>query len=110
MTTDRPNGSLYTKIESQIATVEFGHPASNSFTLELLNRLTAELDTLSNNVKVTMIVLKSEGENAFCGGASFYELIQLSNLEQGVIVFKGFANVINTCLRCKIVIVSRIPG
>jgi methylglutaconyl-CoA hydratase len=110
MTTDRPNGSLYTKIESQIATVEFGHPASNSFTLELLNRLTAELDTLSNNDKVTMIVLKSEGENAFCGGASFDELIQVSNLEQGVIFFKGFANVINAMRRCKKVIVGRIQG
>jgi methylglutaconyl-CoA hydratase len=90
--------------------VEFGHPASNSFTLELLNRLTAELDTLSNNDKVTMIVLKSEGENAFCGGASFDELIQVSNLEQGVIFFKGFANVINAMRRCKKVIVGRIQG
>jgi methylglutaconyl-CoA hydratase len=57
-----------------------------------------------------MIVLKSEGENAFCGGASFDELIQVSNLEQGVIFFKGFANVINAMRRCKKVIVGRIQG
>ena len=31
MTTNRQNGSLYVNIQNKIATVEFGHPASNSF-------------------------------------------------------------------------------
>jgi len=110
MTTNRPNGSLYTKIESQIATVEFGHPASNSFTLELLNRLTAELDTLSENDAVTVILLKSEGKKTFCAGASFDELMQVSNLEEGEVFFSGFANVINAMRRCNKIIVGRIQG
>ncbi len=110
MTTNRPNGSLYTKIENQIATVEFGHPASNSFTLELLNRLTAELNTLSNNDAITVILLKSEGEKAFCAGASFDELLQVSNLKEGEVFFSGFANVINAMRRCKKVIVGRVQG
>lgn len=110
MTTNRPNGSLYTKIENQIATVEFGHPASNSFTLELLNRLTAELNKLSDNDSVTVILLKSEGEKAFCAGASFDELLQVSNLEEGEVFFSGFANVINAMRRCKKVIVGRVQG
>jgi methylglutaconyl-CoA hydratase len=110
MTTNRTNGSLYTKVVSQIATVEFGHPASNSFTLELLNRLTAELDKLSKNDEVTLIVLKSEGQKTFCAGASFDELMQVSNLEQGEIFFSGFANVINAMRRCEKVIVGRIQG
>ena len=110
MTTNRTNGSLYTKIVSQIATVEFGHPASNSFTLELLIRLTAELDKLSKNDEVTVIVLKSEGQKAFCAGASFDELIQVSNLEEGEIFFSGFANLINAMRRCKKVIIGRIQG
>ncbi len=110
MTTKRPNGSLYTKIENQIATVEFGHPASNSFTSELLNRLTAELDSLSENDTVTVILLKSEGEKAFCAGASFDELMQVSNLKEGQVFFSGFANVINAMRRCKKVIVARVQG
>lgn len=110
MTTNRPNGSLYTKIENQVATLEFGHPASNSFTLELLNRLTAELDKLSNNDAVTVILLKSEGEKAFCAGASFDELMQVSNLEEGEVFFSGFANVINAMRRCKKLIVGRVQG
>lgn len=110
MTTNRPNGSLYTKIENQIATVEFGHPASNSFTIELLNRLTAELDTLSENDAVTVILLKSEGGKTFCAGASFDELMQVSNLKEGTVFFSGFANVINAMRRCKKIIVGRVQG
>lgn len=110
MITDRPNGSLYTKIEKHIATVEFGHPASNSFTLELLNRLTAELDKLSNNDAVTVILLKSEGKKTFCAGASFDELMQVSNMDQGEVFFSGFANVINAMRRCAKVIIGRVQG
>jgi len=110
MTTNRPNGSLYTKIENKIATVEFGHPASNSFPAELLQRLTEELNTLSHNPDVNVIVLKSEGDKAFCAGASFDELLAVSNLEEGAVFFSGFANVINAMRSCSKLIVGRIQG
>lgn len=109
-TTTRPNGSLYTKIDNKIATVEFGHPASNSFPGELLQRLTDELNMLSNNTDVNLIVLKSEGDGAFCAGASFDELLAVSNLEQGAVFFSGFANVINVMRNCSKLIVGRIHG
>lgn len=109
-TTTRPNGSLYTNIENSIATVEFGHPASNSFPGELLQRLTDELNTLSNNPQVNLIVLKSEGDGAFCAGASFDELLAVSDLEQGAVFFSGFANVINAMRKCTKLIVGRIHG
>jgi len=109
-TTTRPNGSLYTKYENNIAIVEFGHPASNSFPGELLQRLTDELNTLSNNPQVNIIVLKSEGDGAFCAGASFDELLAVQNLEQGAVFFSGFANVINAMRNCSKLIVGRIHG
>ncbi|MGY8913911.1 MAG: enoyl-CoA hydratase/isomerase family protein, partial [Flavobacteriales bacterium] len=52
MGTTRTNGSLYTSIENRIATVEFGHPASNSFVAELLKRLADELKDLSEKEEV----------------------------------------------------------
>ncbi|CAM1345781.1 enoyl-CoA hydratase/isomerase family protein [Tenacibaculum crassostreae] len=110
MTTTRENGSLYTKIENKIATVEFGHPASNSFPSVLLERLTNELDKLSTNDEVSVIVLKSEGERAFCAGASFDELVAIDNLEEGKAFFSGFANVINAMRRCSKLIIGRIQG
>lgn len=110
MGTDRANGSLYTNINGKVATVEFGHPASNSFVAELLDRLTAEFHTLSENSEISVIVLKSEGDRAFCAGASFDELMAVSNLEEGKIFFSGFANVINAMRTCKKVIVGRVQG
>ncbi|WP_299105970.1 enoyl-CoA hydratase/isomerase family protein [uncultured Tenacibaculum sp.] len=110
MTTTRPNGSLYTRIENKIATVEFGHPASNSFPSELLERLANEFDALSTNDEVAIIVLKSEGERAFCAGASFDELVAIDNLKDGKYFFSGFANVINAMRRCSKLIVGRVQG
>lgn len=110
MTTTRQNGSLYTNIQNNIATIEFGHPASNSFPSELLERLTQELFTVGNNDDVAVIVLKSEGERAFCAGASFDELVAISNLEEGKQFFAGFANVINAIRTCGKLVVARIQG
>lgn len=110
MGTDRENGSLYTKIDGKVATIEFGHPASNSFVAELLDRLTAEFHKLSENSDISVVVLKSEGDRAFCAGASFDELMAVSNLEEGKVFFSGFANVINAMRTCKKVIVGRVQG
>jgi methylglutaconyl-CoA hydratase len=110
MGTDRKNGSLYTKIDGKVAIVEFGHPASNSFTSELLGRLTAELDKLSQHSTVSVVLLKSEGDRAFCAGASFDELMAVATLEDGKTFFSGFANVINAMRNCSKVIVGRVQG
>lgn len=110
MPTDRSNGSLYTKIENQIASIEFGHPASNSFVSELLERLANEFDKLSKNDKVSIIILKSEGDKTFCAGASFDELVAISNLEEGKAFFSGFANVINAMRTCSKPIIGRVQG
>ncbi|AXT52120.1 enoyl-CoA hydratase/isomerase family protein [Aquimarina sp. BL5] len=110
MTTTRTNGSLYTHSENHIATVEFGHPASNSFPSELLERLTNAINTLSNDPSIHVIILKSEGEKAFCAGASFDELVAITNLEEGKKFFSGFANVINSMRKCKQPILGRIQG
>ena len=103
-------GSLYTYIENNIATIEFSHPASNSFPSELLNRLTTSLNELSNNNDVHVIVLKSEGEKAFCAGASFDELVAISNFEDGKKFFLGFANVINAIRSNSKLVIGRVQG
>ena len=110
MNTTRKNGSLSTKINQKIATVEFGHPASNSFPSELLERLTKEFYALSKNEAVAVIILKSEGNGTFCAGASFDELIAIQNLEEGARFFAGFANVINAMRTCTKLIIGRVHG
>ena len=110
MGTTRQNGSLYTRIENGVATVEFGHPAGNSFVSELLERLQLELHKLSDDNSVVIIVLKSEGERAFCAGASFDELLAIKTLEEGKKFFSGFAHVINAMRTNKKPIIGRVQG
>jgi methylglutaconyl-CoA hydratase len=110
MLTPDKNGTLLTTIEDKIATVQFGHPASNSFPRVLLDRLTNELTFLSDNPEISVIVLKSEGTGAFCAGASFDELLAVSTLDEGTRFFSGFANLINSMRTCKKIIVGRIHG
>jgi len=105
------NGNLSTIIdENKIATVCFSHPASNSFPSDLLQKLTLEINHLSSKDDVTVIILKSEGTGAFCAGASFDELLGISNENEGNLFFSGFANVINAMRKCSKPIVGRIHG
>lgn len=103
-------GSIKTEIVNKIAKVTFSHPASNSFPSSLLQKLTDELEALNKNENVTIIVLQSEGTGAFCAGASFDELVAISNYEEGSKFFSGFANVINAMRKCSKLIIGRIHG
>ena len=105
-----PNGTIFTTIENQIAILEFGHPASNSFPSDLLDKLTNEINNLSKNETVLIIILKSSGTKAFCAGASFEELLAVSNLEEATKFFSGFANVLNAMRNCSKIIIGRIHG
>jgi len=108
--TQKSKGSLYVHAQNNIATIEFGHPASNSFPSELLERLTKAFNELSNDETAKIIVLKSEGDRAFCAGASFDELVTINTVEEGKKFFSGFANVINAMRKCKKPIIGRVQG
>lgn len=110
MGTNRMEGSLYTRVSGPLAIVEFGHPASNSLNAELLGRLCAEFDTLGAREEVSVILIQSEGDRAFCAGASFDELLQVKTPEDSAAFFSGFANLINAMRTCPKPIVGRIHG
>ena len=100
----------FTISESGIATIEFGHPLSNSLPGKILRKLANTITEVDNNPSVKVIILKSIGSKAFCAGASFDELISINDLEIGKIFFSGFANVINECRKSKKLIIGRIQG
>lgn len=110
MSLENSNGSLETSFQNTIATVQFGHPASNSFPRQLLDQLTAEINSLSRNEDISVIILKSEGKKAFCSGASFDELLQVENEEQGTEFFSGFAHLLNAMRNCTKLIIGRVQG
>lgn len=103
-------GTIETIINGEIATLLFSHPSSNSFPSTLLQKLTDEINALSKNDSVSILILKSAGTGAFCAGASFDELLSVSNYEEGSRFFSGFANVINAMRKCPKLIIGRIHG
>lgn len=96
--------------EKGIATIEFFHPMSNSLPGKVLNKLANTITELGNNEQVKVIILKSEGDRAFCAGASFDELISIEDFETGKVFFSGFANVINAARKCPKLIIGRVQG
>jgi methylglutaconyl-CoA hydratase len=103
-------GFVQTEVSNKIATITFAHPASNSMTHDLLQKLENEINELSKSKHITVIILKSEGEKTFCAGASFDELLLIDNGNEGKKFFSGFANVINAMRKSSKIIVGRVQG
>ena len=103
-------GKAETTIENGIATITFFHPQSNSLPGTVLRKLASEIEAAGNNNEVKVIILQSEGEKAFCAGASFDELISIQNLEEGKKFFSGFAAVINAMRKAQKFLIARVQG
>lgn len=110
MISDKTQGFVHTILEDSVATITFSHPASNSFPSSLLQQLVDELNAVDKNDGVNVVILQSEGNGAFCAGASFDELLSIDNSTDGKKFFSGFANVINAMRKCSKIIVGRIHG
>lgn len=96
--------------EHGIATIEFGHPLSNSLPGKILEKLRKTITDIGAHNDVKVIILKSAGERAFCGGASFDELIAINDEKTGLEFFSGFANVINAIRKCPKLVIGRVQG
>ena len=103
-------GNVYSTIDNGIGTVTFFHPQSNSLPGNLLRSLADEINKLGNDAACKVIVLQSEGEKAFCAGASFDELVSLETLEEGKKFFSGFALVINAMRKAPKFVIARVQG
>jgi methylglutaconyl-CoA hydratase len=105
------DGQVISSIDKKgIATIEFGHPASNSLPSKVLADLAKTITEVGASAATKVIVLKSTGDKAFCAGASFDELIAIKNLTDGKRFFSGFANVINACRKSDKLIIGRVQG
>ncbi|MEY4658449.1 MAG: hypothetical protein RJB36_215 [Bacteroidota bacterium] len=93
-----------------LGTITFGHPMSNSLPGKILRKLAETITEAGQNEAVKVILLRSQGERAFCAGASFDELISIDDLETGHHFFSGFALVINACRKCPKLIIGRVQG
>ncbi|MEO7455517.1 MAG: enoyl-CoA hydratase/isomerase family protein [Gemmatimonadaceae bacterium] len=103
-------GDVSVTISDGIGTITFGHPKGNSLPGALLRRLAEAISWVGKDPAARVIVLRSEGNGPFCAGASFDELIDIANLEEGAEFFSGFARVILAMIRAPKFVVVRVHG
>lgn len=101
---------IKSNIVDGIGTITFFHPQSNSMPGTQLRNLATEIEKLGKDDSVKVIVLKSEGDKAFCAGASFDELISIKDKETGLVFFSGFAAVINAMRKAPKFVIARVQG
>ena len=103
-------GKVITETNNGIAVISFFHPQSNSLPGTLLRALAVEIAKAGNDVKAKVIVIKSDGDKTFCAGASFDELASITTIEEAIIFFSGFAEVINAMRKAPKFILVRVQG
>ena len=93
-----------------VAYLTFAHPRSNSLPGAVLADLAATVRELVQRSAVKVVVLGSAGDRAFCAGASFDELVAISDEEAGLAFFMGFAHVINALRSIPQLVIGRVQG
>ena len=101
---------VHLNVENKVGYIEFYNPPHNALPSAMLATLTQLIESAGEDPTIAVIVLKSGGDRTFCAGASFDELIAISNPQQGAEFFEGFANVINALRNCPKITIGRVQG
>ena len=104
------NQTVQLKQDGRIAQLSFYNPAGNAMSSAMLQQLTQYFNDLNERQDVSVIALKSEGSGAFCAGANFKELLQITNAEEGKAFFSGFAKLLCAMKNCSKPIVTKVQG
>ncbi|WGK65437.1 enoyl-CoA hydratase/isomerase family protein [Croceiramulus getboli] len=99
-----------TEIEGRIATITFSTPQHNALPSKELQALETSFRAVSKREDIYLIIFKSGGDRTFCAGASFEELMKISNEQEGKAFFLGFARVIQAMRDCRQPILARVQG
>ena len=104
------DGKVQVDVQDGVGTITFFHPKSNSLPGSLLAEMARTVTESGANDQIRVIVLRSEGEKAFCAGASFDELVAISDPATGKEFFMGFARLILAMKKCPKFIIARLQG
>ncbi len=104
------DGSVDLHVDGGIGTIRFGHPKSNALPGTLLRSLASTIEHAGGRPDVRVVVLRSEGQGAFCAGASFDELVTIDDQDTGKEFFLGFARVILAMVGAPVPIVTAVQG
>lgn len=104
------NEFVVSELKNHIAEITFGTPKSNALPGAILEKLALTILEEGEKEEVKAIVIKSQGDKAFCAGASFDELLAIEELEASTQFFGGFAKVLNAMRNCGKIVVVRVQG
>ncbi len=104
------SGSVKVEIKAGVGGINFHHPKGNSLPGHLLRRLTRSVDDLAASADVKVLTLCSQGEGAFCAGASFDEMLAVKDELGARRYFMGFGRLILAMRRCPKFILTRVQG
>ena len=93
-----------------VGTITFFHPASNSLPGAILRQLAEHITEAGERQDIRVLVMRSGGDRAFCAGASLIELVAISNEDEGLAFFSGFALVINAIRTCPAFVIGCVQG
>ena len=105
---EQHEGYVRLELKEGVATITFHHPKSNSLPGKILRAMAEAIEKAGHDPNVRVIVLRSDGEKAFCAGASFDELIAIDSEEKGSRFFSGFADIINAIRKVPVFVIGRI--
>ena len=88
----RSDSYVQIEVDGGVASIEFYHEKKNSMPAVQLKELTEAVERCAKDRDVRVLILRSEGDGAFCAGASFDELVAISNEQEGLAFFSGFAH------------------
>ncbi|WP_242092938.1 enoyl-CoA hydratase/isomerase family protein [Aestuariivivens sediminicola] len=97
-------------VKNKVGYIEFFHPEHNAMPSDNLSQLATLIEEAGADDMVRVIVLRSGGNRTFCAGASFMELVSISDEKTGTAFFSGFARVINAMRQCPKLILVRVQG
>lgn len=98
------------QVNNGIGVVEFFTAQHNSLPAAILKDLAQAITDAGGDASCKVIILQSGGAKTFCAGASFEELLQITNEAEGLEFFSGFARVINAMRQCPKFIIGRVQG
>jgi len=97
-------------IKDGIGEITFFNPKGNSLNSNILSELTIAFNSLSKNDDAKVIVLKSFGASAFCGGAAINEMMKINELSIAEKYFLNFSKLLKSMILNNKIIVCKVQG
>ncbi|MGB1019876.1 MAG: enoyl-CoA hydratase/isomerase family protein [Flavobacteriaceae bacterium] len=82
----------------------------NALSRSMMSSFAKALNSLEQNQSVRVVVIQSEGEGAFCAGASLKELLAISTENEAIHFFSGFAEILSQMQQMSKFILGSVHG